>query len=119
MLHLLQTAPLPLPPPTPVPPPSFLDAPTAEAIMIGLTIIAVSVAAFFLLKPLVLALARRLEGRAADPALQGEVEHLRDQVAELEPLRGRLQELEERVEFAERLLAQRRDQDLLPRGGQS
>jgi Tfp pilus assembly protein PilO len=114
MLLLLQTAPTP----APLPPPSFLDAPTAEAIMI-LTIIAVSVAAFFLLKPLVLALARRLEGRSADPALHGEVEHLRDQIAELEPLRGRLQELEERVEFAERLLAQRRDQDLLPRGGQS
>ena len=74
---------------------------------------------FFLLKPLVLALARRLEGRAADPALLGEVEQLREQVAELTPLRERLHELEERMEFTERLLSQqRREQELLPRKGE-
>lgn len=115
MLLLLQTAPTP----APLPPPSLLDGPTAEAIMIGLTIMTVVVAVFFLVKPLVLALSRRLEGKAADPALHGEVDQLREQLADLEPLRGRVQELEERVEFAERLLAQRRDQDLLPRGGQT
>jgi Tfp pilus assembly protein PilO len=103
-------------PQTPTPP-GLLDARTVENVVIGLVLIAISTAAFFLLKPLFLALARRVEGRAADPALHGEVEQLRDQLAELEPLRGRLQELEERVEFAERLLAQRRDQELLPREG--
>ena len=115
MLHLLQVAPTPLPP---VPPPGGFDASSVENIMIGLTIMTVVTAVFFLVKPLVLALARRLEGRAADPALHGEVDQLRDQLADLEPLRGRVQELEERLEFAERLLAQRRDQDLLPRGDQ-
>jgi len=101
----------------PSPPRGLLDSHSVENVVIGLVIMTISIAAFFLLKPLFLALARRVEGRAADPALHGEVEHLRDQVAELEPLRGRLQELEERVEFAERLLAQRRDQELLPREG--
>lgn len=106
-------------PPAPLPPPGLLDSQTAENIMIGLSIMTVVVAAFFLLRPLIQALSRRVENRGSDPALQGEVEHLREQVADLEPLRSRVQELEERVEFAERMLAQRRDQDLLPRGGQS
>ena len=109
MLLLAQTPPMP--------PSGLLDSHTVENVMIGLVIMTISIAAFFLLKPLFLALARRVEGRAADPALAGEVDQLRDQIAELEPLRVRLQELEERVEFAERLLAQRRDQELLPREG--
>ena len=45
------------------------------------------------------------------------MDNLRDQLAEMDGLRGRVQELEERVEFAERLLSQKRDQDLLQRGG--
>lgn len=117
MLTLFQIAQTPLPPVAP--PPGLLGPQAAESIMIGLTIMTVVVAVFFLVKPLVLALSRRLEGKAADPALHGEVDQLREQLADLEPLRGRVQELEERVEFAERLLAQRRDQDLLPRGGQT
>jgi Tfp pilus assembly protein PilO len=99
-----------------LPEPSLLTPQSLEAIMIGLAVLAVTVGAFFLLKPLVAALARRLEGRGgADPALQGEVEHLREQVAELAPLRERVHELEERMEFTERLLAQRREPELLPR----
>src|SRR5436190_173506 len=50
-----------------------------------------------------------------DPALLTELEQLRDQVAELEPMHDRVRELEERLECAERLLAQRRDQELLPK----
>ena len=116
MTVLLQVA-IPVPP-TPLPPqvdPNLLASHNQETILIALTIIAVSVGVIFLLKPLVQALARRLEGRTVDHALHEEVAQLRDQVAEVEPLRGRMQELEERVEFAERLLAQRRDQELLPR----
>lgn len=68
--------------------------------------------------PLMRVWVRKLEGKSAPPELQAEVAQLRDQIAEVEPLRHRVLELEERVEFAERLLAQRKDQDLLPRGGQ-
>jgi Tfp pilus assembly protein PilO len=65
--------------------------------------------------PLVRAIARRLEGRAApDPALAAEVEELRARVAELEQHQGRLHELEERIDFTERLLAQHREQARLP-----
>lgn len=108
MRFLLQVTPSP----APLPP---LSQHMQESILIALLIVAISVAAIFLLKPLVLALARRIEGRGADQALKGEVEQLREQLGDLEPLRDRVQELEERVEFAERLLAQRREPDLLPR----
>jgi flagellar biosynthesis/type III secretory pathway M-ring protein FliF/YscJ len=117
MSGLLQVA-IPLPPPPPQVDPNLVSAHTQESILIALTIIAISIGVFFLLKPLVQALARRLEGRSADQALHEELMQLRDQLGEVETLRGRLQELEERLEFAERLLAQRRDQDLLPRGEQ-
>lgn len=53
------------------------------------------------------AIARRLHGKsAADPELQAEIGELRDQVAALEQ---RLGETEERLDFAERLLAQPRE----------
>lgn len=114
MALLLQT-----PPSTPLPPlpPPGLSAHIQEELIVALVVLTISVAAVFLLKPLVQALARRLEGRGTDPALRGEVEELRQQVLELDPLRDRIHELEERMEFSERLLAQRREQGLLPREG--
>ncbi len=105
-------------PPVPLPPqadPNVFSTHVQESILIALVIIAISAGVVVLLKPLVQALARRLEGRGVDTALRGEVEELRQQVTELEPLRDRVHELEERMEFSERLLAQRREQDLLPR----
>lgn len=58
--------------------------------------------------PLGAALAERIRGGPApdDPAL----------AAEVEQLRGRLADLEERLDFAERLLAQAREADQLPGG---
>jgi hypothetical protein len=44
----------------------------------------------------------------------GEVEHLRQQVAGLPTLEARVAELEERLDFAERLLAQSREPERLP-----
>jgi len=114
MAVLLQVAQPPLPPQAD---PIFSSINTQENILLALAIIVISTGVVFLLKPLVQALARRIEGRGAAPALQGEVDALRQQVAELEPLRDQVRELEERMEFSERLLAQRREQDLLPRQG--
>ena len=110
-MSLLQVA-------APTPPP-LLDAHSQEALLIALLIIAITIGVVVVFKPLVRAWARRIEGKAADPALAGEVEALREQVAELSPLRERVHELEERIEFTERLLAQRRDQELLTRGPQA
>ena len=55
------------------------------------------------------AFAKRLErkGGGSDPALELEVARLQERVHELEGAEDRLAELEERLDFAERLLADR------------
>jgi len=66
----------------------------------------------WLLNPIVKALAERLRGgRATDAELQG----LRDDLAgELQQVRREVAELGERIDFAERLLAQRGGTEALP-----
>ncbi len=87
-----------------------------ESVMLLLVLIAFTIVAIKVFGPLARAWARKLEGKVGDPELRAEVDHLRDQLGEMDGLRTRVQELEERVEFAERLLSQKRDQDLLQRG---
>jgi Tfp pilus assembly protein PilO len=75
-------------------------------------VVALMAVAFALVKvfgPIGAALAERIRGRAqpaADAALAADMDHLR----------GRLAEVEERLDFAERLLAQAREADQLPGG---
>lgn len=76
-----------------------------------------AIIAGILLYPMARAWARRHEAGAPDPALLDEVNHLRERVNDLEGQVGRMQELEERVDFAERLLAQRDVAQRLPREG--
>lgn len=82
------------------------------------TLLIVSIAAVLILRgPLGRALARRLEGTAS----QGEspsagIAGIAERVTELEQREARLAELEERLDFAERLLAQRDAVERLPRG---
>jgi hypothetical protein len=66
--------------------------------------------------PLVKAIARRIEGKhlAPDPGLLAELEDLRSRMGELEQNQTRVHELEERIDFTERLLAQQREQSRLP-----
>jgi Tfp pilus assembly protein PilN len=55
-----------------------------------------------------------LEGRGAvDPQLKGELEQMHHRLAEVDTLQMRVGELEERLDFAERLLA-RTDRDPAP-----
>jgi len=61
------------------------------------------------LYPLVRALARRLEGRGQDPALRGEIDLLHARLGDVEQLEQRVAELENRLEFSERLLTRQRD----------
>lgn len=70
------------------------------------------------LHPLMRAIGRRIEGRQStpDPALRAEVDQLQARLHELEQVQHRVMELEERVDFAERLLAQRREPDRIDRG---
>jgi hypothetical protein len=68
---------------------------------------------------LVSAWAKRLErrGGTTDPALDAEVGRLRDRVHELEGAEERLAELEERLDFAERMLTQAREARIGPGEG--
>ena len=108
----------PLPP---VPPPFdpnliFLNdgGPPAIVMIVFLGLLATTV----VLWPVMRALARRLEGKgAADPALRAEVEHLHQRLAEMDSLQVRVGELEERLDFAERLLT--RGQEAQPTGARS
>ena len=70
--------------------------------------LAVIAAATLVLWPLARALARRLEGKAGPgEAVLNELEELRTRVRELEGTQSRLMELEERLDFIERILTQR------------
>jgi hypothetical protein len=103
------TPPLP-PPPPPIPDldpvivggmfePSIWHNPAFVAtivLIVALTIV------FF---PIMRALARRVERGAGEPALQAELEELRARLAEVENTQHRLADVEERLDFAERLLA--------------
>ena len=92
-----------------------LNAQRNDLILAILGMVMATLVAIKVLGPIMRAWARRLEGKAAAPELQAEVDQLRDQIAEVEPLRNRVLELEERLEFAERMLAQRREPERLPR----
>lgn len=67
--------------------------------------------------PIGSALGRRLGGRPEPGDAHGEIEEMHARVTdEVNDLRNRLAEVEERLEFAERLLAHGREADQLPGG---
>jgi Tfp pilus assembly protein PilO len=108
-----------VPPQIPTPPfdPNLLSMNHGPAVV--MIVLASLTAATIVLWPLARALARRLEGRgASDPALRSEVEQLHQRLAEVDAMQQRVAELEERVDFAERLLARGPAAPApLPRGG--
>ena len=68
-----------------------------------------------LIWPLIKAIARRIEGGAASADVQAELEGLRERVRQLEEMQPRMLELEERVDFTERIVAKSREPDRLQR----
>lgn len=107
--------------PTPPPPP--------ETIVIGgsgpgpgetIAIVAISVSlawlAYVLIGPLVRAWASRIEGKG-NAQLEARVRELEHTLGENEHATQRIAELEERLDFAERLLSQREDPARLPNEG--
>jgi hypothetical protein len=69
-----------------------------------------------ILWPVMRALARRLEGKGAtDPALHAEIEQLQQRLGEVDSLQQRVAELEDRLDFTERVVAQGREPDRLQR----
>ena len=97
--------------PTPDAPP-WVTLPPGVTLLIFIAMVGGFVAVFW---PLMRAIARRIEGKGrTDPALLEELDHLRLRVGDLEALQSRMGELEERVDFAERLLARKGEPRELP-----
>lgn len=70
-------------------------------------VVAALAASVIILWPLMRAFARRVEGKgSADAALRAEIDQLQTRLNEVDILQHRVAELEERVDFTERLLAQ-------------
>jgi hypothetical protein len=69
--------------------------------------------------PIGSALARRIAGRAPRDPAQGEIVRMDERItSEVDELRTRLAEVEERLDFAERLLARGGQADQIPGGVQ-
>lgn len=111
----------PLPPMPPIPPvivsdfpapPPWVTLPPPVVLLIAVAFIA---GVTFVLYPIARALARRLEGKAGNAEMEAQLDDLRERVQELEGVQLRVAELEERLDFTERMLTQRRDHEL-PRG---
>jgi hypothetical protein len=112
-----------MPVPPPIPSPSFdpnlffmsdWGAPVLVMI-VGLSLLAATI----ILWPVMRALGRRLEGKggSADPAMRAEVEQLQHRLGEVDVLQQRVAELEERIDFTERMLARGQTPAALPGDG--
>lgn len=104
------------PPHFPTPPP-WVTLPSQVTLLIVLGFMA---ACTVILYPLMRAVGRRLEGKSGNqvtPALQAEIEQIRHRLGEVEAMQHRVLELEERVDFAERMLSQRREPERLGGNG--
>ncbi len=107
------------PPAPPVPPPvpgselsigGSLDGVAAVVLLLGAGLLLAA-----LLWPLIRAIARRIEGGAVGVEMQAELETLRERVRQLEEMAPRMAELEDRLDFTERVVAQAREPDRLQR----
>ena len=101
-MTVLQQTPLP-----PMPPPGEF-IPEWVPYIAALGIIMVGIVLF----PILRALARRIEGKGGDEELRAEIDTLHQRVADLEAVEQRMHELENRIEFSERLLTQHRESAL-------
>ena len=105
---------IPQPPDVPFDPNLFMNGHGPEVVM--MIVLAALAATTIILWPIMRAIGRRMEHKAGpDPSLKAAVDHLHQRLAEMEPLQARVAELEERLDFAERLLAQAKGPERLPR----
>lgn len=102
---------IPVPTPAPLPPTVFVggeDSMSAPVFLIAM--FAMLATAIIIFLPLMKAWARRIEGKHLDAnEVRAEIDDLRARMHELETERPRFVELEERIDFAERLLSQGRE----------
>ena len=107
---------VPLPPAPPQAPGSELSVSgSLEDMAAVVLLLGVGLILATLVWPLIKAIARRIEGGAAGAEMQAEVEGLRERVRQLEEIPLRMLELEERVDFAERIVAKGREPHRLER----
>ena len=104
---MVQGVPVPPTPPSPPFDPNLIFLNDGGPPVVLLIVVAALAATVIILWPIMRAFGRRLEGKGgADPALRAEVEQLQMRLGEVDTLHSRVAELEERVDFTERLLAQ-------------
>lgn len=104
----------PVPPVPPVPPGSEMSVTgSLEGIAAVVLLLGAGLIIAALLWPLIRALARRIEGGAPSTEMQAELDGLRERVRQLEEMQPRMVELEERVDFTERIVAKTREADRL------
>ena len=104
----------PVPPVPPVPPGSEMSVSgSLEGIAAVVLLLGVGLILAALIWPLIRALARRIEGGAPSAEMQAELDGLRVRVRQLEEMQPRMAELEERVDFTERIVAKTREPDRL------
>jgi hypothetical protein len=104
----------PVPPVPPVPPGSEMSVTgSLEGIAAVVLLLGAGLIIAALLWPLIRALARRIEGGAPSTEMQAELDGLRERVRQLEEIQPRMVELEERVDFTERIVAKTREPDRL------
>lgn len=81
-----------------------------KLIVAGTATLTVPLALYYLVIPVFKAIRRRLEGRSLpEPEVMAELEELRARVEGMQHVERRLGDLEERVDFAERMLAQQKE----------
>ncbi|HEY9504732.1 MAG TPA: hypothetical protein VIQ27_02060 [Gemmatimonadales bacterium] len=111
-MNLLQD---PMPPMPPQPSSEMVVSGTLHDMALVVLLLGLGVMFAVLVWPLIKAIARRIEGGAASAEVQAELEGLRERVRQLEEMQPRMLELEERVDFTERIVAQGRVPDRLER----
>lgn len=85
-----------------------------EARSLGIVLVMVTAFLSAVLYPIARAYARRLEGSTSTAALKEELGEVYERLEELQRGQERIAELEGRLDFAERLLAQRREPERIP-----
>lgn len=111
---MLQAPPPPVPPVPPIDPNLIFMQDGLSREIVTIVVFAL-VAATIILWPIMRALGRRLEAKGTDAALRSEVERLQHRLEEMDGLQVRVAELEERLDFAERMLV--RGQESTPETG--
>jgi Tfp pilus assembly protein PilO len=96
--------PPPVPPVPQVPGSELSVSGTLEDVAAIVLLLGVGLILAAMLWPLIRAIAKRIEGGSPGAEMQGELDTLRERVQQLEAMQPRMAELEERVDFAERLL---------------